>query len=342
MLVVSILAYFILRRRHTQNRMRKLPEQQELTLQGPVYEVDNMAYIPEDVPERVNHYQNLKEKVWSIPKNFLTIDGTIIRRGRFGEVHMGTVQDKQGISSTAAVHCISDNSLRPSEKKHMLRDLDVCIKAGTMHYLAGLIGTCETPETLYVVLEMPPQTLKNRLLAARSGDVFPVDRILPIGASIASALLHLEINKIVHTQLCSRSIGLCHDLTPKLMGYGIGRYALEDVKYARWMAVECFNKKKSPQGVVWAFGVLIWEMLSMGGTPYADLPTDIDVEEAVDQGVRLPQLRDTPDPIHEVLLSCWQTDPNERPTFEELVRLVSDNNFSLFGYGSFFYKPYGF
>lgn len=323
MLVASVLGYFVLRRRHTQNRMRKLPEQQELTLQGPVYEVDNMAYIPEDVPERANHYQNLKEKVWSIPKNFLTIDTTIIRRGRFGTVHMGTVQ-KNGVPSTAAVHCITDTSLRPSEKKHMLRDLDVCIKAGSMSYLAGLVGTCETPEILYVVLEMPPQTLKNRLLAARSGDVFPIDKILTIGASIASALRHLEGHKIVHTHLCSRSVGLCQDYTPKVMGYGIGKYALEDIKYARWMAVECFSKqKKSPQGVVWAFGVLIWEMLSMGGTPYANLPTDIDVEEAVDQGVRLPQLRDTPDPLYEVLMSCWQTETEERPTFDELVRLVN-------------------
>ncbi|KAG7208338.1 hypothetical protein KM043_014574 [Ampulex compressa] len=321
LLVASILVYFILRQRHEKFRMRKLPEQQELTLQGPVYEVDNMAYIPEDVPERVNHYQELKSKVWSVPRSALTIDNAAIRRGRFGTVHMGTVE-KDGQFLGVTVHSIADGLLRGSEKRHMLRELDVCIRASAMEYLAGLVGTCETSDTLYVVLELPPQTLKSRLLAARSGDIFPVDRILPIASCIAAALQHLENYKIVHDHLCARSVGLCEDWTPKLMGHGISKYALEDLKYARWTAVESFgNQKKHHAAVVWAFGVLLWEMLSMGGTPYSNLMLDSEVEEVVCQGIRLLQLPDTPDPLYEVMLSCWLIDPQERPTFAELTRL---------------------
>lgn len=104
---------------------------------------------------------------------------------------------------------------------------------------------------------------------------------------------------------------------------GISKYALEEVKYARWTAIECFdNQKKHDPGVVWAFGVLLWEMFSMGGTPYSSMEMDSDVEEALNQGYRLEQLRDVPDPIHEVMSSCWLVDPEERPTFDELVRLV--------------------
>ncbi|XP_015599385.1 putative tyrosine-protein kinase Wsck [Cephus cinctus] len=321
LLIASILVYFILRRRHRRRHMRKLPEQQELTLQGPVYEVDNMAYIPEDLPERTNHYQELKNKLWNIPRNLLTIDAMVIQRGRFGTVHMGTVH-KDGTPINVTVHSIADGLLKSSDKKLMLRELDVCIRAASTKYLAGLVGTCEIPDTLYVVMEMPPQTLKNRLLAARSGDAFPVEKMLTISASVASALRHLEHNKIVHNRLCARSVGLCSDWSPKVMGHGIAKYALEDVKYARWTAVECFeNQKKHQPGVVWAFGVLLWEMLSMGGTPYANLNLESDVEEAITRGERLPQLSDVPDPLYEVMLSCWQYDPQERPTFDELIRL---------------------
>lgn len=326
LLAVSILVYFVLRRRHERFHMRKLPEQQELTLQGPVYEVDNMGYIPEDVPERVNHYQELKKKVWSIPRNALSVDSEILRRGRFGSVHGGTVLLKEDGSSAVTVHTIADGALKGSDKRHMLRELDVCIRAGSMKYLAGLVGTCETTDTLYVVLELPAQNLKNCLLAARSGDVFPVDRILPISSSIAIALQYLASHKIVHSRLCARSVGLSSDWTPKLMGHGIAKYALEDVKYARWTAIESFdNRKKHQPGVTWAFGVLLWEMFSMGGTPYASVPylaLDSEVEEAVTRGVRLPQLLDITDPIYEVMSSCWRVDPEERPTFDELTRLV--------------------
>ncbi|EZA47110.1 Putative tyrosine-protein kinase Wsck [Ooceraea biroi] len=321
LLAASIMLYFALRRRHERFHMRKLPEQQELTLQGPVYEVDNMGYIPEDIPERVNHYQELKKKVWSIPRNALSIDNVLVRRGRFGTVHTGTVLKDDG-SYPVTVHTIADGSLKRSDKRHMLRELDVCIRAGSMRNLAGLVGTCETPDTLYVVLELPPQILKNRLLVARSGDPFPVDRILPIASSLAAALRYLASHKIVHPHVCARSVGLLSDWTPKLMGHGIAKYALEDIKHGRWTAVECFDTQKKHQpGVIWAFGVLLWEIFSMGGTPYSNLTLDSEVEDAVTRGTRLPQLLDVPDPIYEVMSSCWRDDPEERPTFEELTRL---------------------
>lgn len=323
LLGASIFLYFVLRRRHERFNMRKLPEQQELTLQGPVYEVDNMGYIPEDIPERVNHYQELKKKVWSIPRNALSIDSFVVRRGRFGTVHTGTVSKDDGSSDTVTIHTIADGALKGSDKRHMLRELDVCIRAGSMKYLAGLVGTCETSDTLYIVLESPPHILKNRLLGARSGDAFPTDRILSISTSIAVALQYLADYKIIHTRLCARSVGLTNDWTPKLMGHGIGKYSLEDVKYTRWTAIECFDRQKKHQpGVIWSFGILLWEILSMGGTPYSNLTLDSEVEDAVRQGVRLPQLLDVPDPIYEVMSSCWRDDPEERPTFDELTRLV--------------------
>lgn len=322
LLAASILLYFVLRRRHERFHMRKLPEQQELTLQGPVHEVDNMGYVPDDIPERVNHYQELKKKVWSIPRNALTIDNVTVRRGRFGSVHTGTVfKDDESLPVT--VHAIADGALKGSEKRHMLRELDVCIRAGTVKNLAGLVGTCETPDTLYVVHELPSQILKNCLLGSRSGNPFPVDRILFIASSIAVALRYLADCKIVHTHLCARSVGLSNDWTPKLMGHGIAKYGLEDIKYARWTAIECFdNRKKHQPGVIWAFGVLLWEMFSVGGTPYSNLTLDSEVEDAVAQGVRLSQLLDIPDPIYEVMSSCWRNDPEERPMFDELARLV--------------------
>ncbi|XP_017876911.1 putative tyrosine-protein kinase Wsck [Ceratina calcarata] len=321
LLVASIVVYFVLRQRHEKIRMRKLPEQQELTLQGPLYEVDNLAYIPEDVPERVNHYQELKKKVWIIPQNAMTINDTVIRRGRFGTVYTGVVE-KNGKSSAVAVHSIADKLLKSSDKRHMLRELDACIRASPMMYLADLVGTYETFDTLHVVLELPPQTLKSRLLIARSGNTFPTNQILSIGSMIASALQHLENYKIVHEYLCARSVGVTSNWIPKVMGHGISKYSLEDIKYARWTSIESFNNKKRQQpAVVWAFGVLLWEMLSMGGTPYSCISLESDVEEAVERGVRLPQLPDTPDPLYEVMSSCWSTEIQERPTVAELTRL---------------------
>lgn len=113
-------------------------------------------------------------------------------------------------------------------------------------------------------------------------------------------------------------------LKKKIFISGLSKYALEDVKYARWTAIECFsNQVKHNPGVVWAYGVLLWEMFSMGGTPYHNLEMDSDVEDAVNSGQRLQQLNDMPDSVYEVMNSCWLADPEERPTFDELIRLVN-------------------
>ena len=104
---------------------------------------------------------------------------------------------------------------------------------------------------------------------------------------------------------------------------------MEDAKYARWTAIECFNniKKQHAPGMIWAFGVLLWEMFSLGGTPYNDLEMDSEVENALIAGERLRQLNDITDPVYEVMTSCWLTNPEERPTFDELMRLVRTCSF---------------
>lgn len=113
----------------------------------------------------------------------------------------------------------------------MLRELDVCIKAGTSKYLASLVGNSEVPETLFVAMEWPAQNLKQRLLASRSGNNFPYEQILKIGAGIADALRHLESLKILHTCVCTRSVGLENDWTPKLIGHGNHIYILIIIFY---------------------------------------------------------------------------------------------------------------
>ena len=108
----------------------------------------------------------------------------------------------------------------------MLRELDICIKAGAFKYLASLVGNCETPDMLFVAVEMPPQSLKMRLLAARSGEHFPHEQILRIGAHIADALRHLASLKIIHSCVCARSVGLTNDWAPKLMGHGKNSFGI--------------------------------------------------------------------------------------------------------------------
>ena len=70
---------------------------------------------------------------------------------------------------------------------------------------------------------------------------------------------------------------------------------------------------------VWAFGVLMWEVLDYArNVPY----TLVDAKDLLDylsNGGRLARPEDCPDDMYAVMQSCWEFDTDKRPHFSDLV-----------------------
>lgn len=172
---------------------------------------------------------------------------------------------------------------------------------------------------------------------------------LDVLAGVARGLNHLASLGVVHGQLCARNVVLVDGIHPKVSGFGLLHYHndLYVPDYRRWHAVETFRSKVSlPKSDVWSFGCLMWEVTTLGGTPYADVRNE-EVAGRVIRGLRLPQPQYVGDELYQLMLNCWQQDLDERPTFSELEvslrSLASDDViphllFSL--YPSFQYEQY--
>ena len=74
---------------------------------------------------------------------------------------------------------------------------------------------------------------------------------------------------------------------------------------------------------VWSLGVLLWEVVTLGGTPYCHLATR-DLATRILRGLRLPRAPGLSDQLYQLMLACWMTDPDERPTAEELHLMLAD------------------
>jgi serine/threonine protein kinase len=72
---------------------------------------------------------------------------------------------------------------------------------------------------------------------------------------------------------------------------------------------------------VWSFGVLLYELFSFGKVPYAQFNNSETVEKVL-SGFRLTPPENTPPKIAELMLKCWQSDPNLRPTFGDIFNLL--------------------
>lgn len=372
LLLLSVVVYFLLRRRL--GRRRQNSDHQELSLQGPMIEIETNGYahngfIPEEEDERVNHYETLKRQVWNIPRNFLDVKSEMLGRGHYGNVMRGTVQQR-GFPIPVAIHTVADRELPPHEKRSMLQDLSILIRLSGHVNVASLVGTCENPDTLFVVVEHHPASLKDVLIESRrlehSVPPFSVQRsisdahsqqricslaesqVLETAVGIARAMDYLTSKKITHTQLAARNVLMADGVVPKVTGCGIAHYNKygENPDYTRWTAQEIFRGRPHvSKSDVWSFGCVLWEISALGGTPYADVAT-LEVGSRVMRGQRLPQLQVVDDDLYQLMLQCWQLDLDERPTFQEIVHILENMledstvhlNFEM--YAAFHYEQY--
>lgn len=90
----------------------------------------------------------------------------------------------------------------------------------------------------------------------------------------------------------------------------------------KWTAPEALNfGKYNSLCDVWSYGVLIWEIFSKGGTPYAGI-SNSRAREKIDEGYRMPIPEGTLPEMYRLMLKCWDENPEGRPHFDEIFTVV--------------------
>merc|ERR1719495_1406433 len=88
--------------------------------------------------------------------------------------------------------------------------------------------------------------------------------------------------------------------------------------FLRWMAVESVTEKIfSEKSDVWAFGVVLWELMTFGKQPYTGM-TDSDITSFLSDCRRLQSPPNCPAVIIEMMYECWEQQPKNRPHFDQL------------------------
>jgi serine/threonine protein kinase len=84
------------------------------------------------------------------------------------------------------------------------------------------------------------------------------------------------------------------------------------------MAPETISQRSfSVKSDVWAFGILLYEVLTRGALPYPGVQNK-DVAGLLKEGYRMPCPRGSPKGIYDIMLMCWKENPEERPNFSTI------------------------
>ena len=243
--------------------------------------------------------------------------------GRFSEVWKGTWN---GIISVA-VKTRKPGSMTVSD---FLSEAQIMKKLGHKNILK-LYGVCTQEEPFYIVTELLKHGSLLDYLTKGEGQHLKLPELIDIGAQVANGMAYLESQHCVHRDLAARNVLVGEGNIVKIGDFGLAQLVTREELETRskkvpvkWTAPEVilFNQF-TVKSDVWSFGVFLTEVVTYSRNPYPEMTND-EVLAQVTQGYRMPQPPGCPDPLYQIILDCWKTDPKQRPTFEYLKCRLED------------------
>ncbi|XP_072294427.1 vascular endothelial growth factor receptor 2 isoform X2 [Eucyclogobius newberryi] len=160
-------------------------------------------------------------------------------------------------------------------------------------------------------------------------DHLTMEDLIRYSFQVAKGMEFLSSRKCIHRDLAARNILLSENNVVKICDFGLARDVYKDPDYVRkgdarlplkWMAPETiFDRVYTTQSDVWSFGVLLWEIFSLGASPYPGVCIDESFCRRLKEGTRMRPPEYATTEIYQTMLDCWLDCPRDRPTFAELV-----------------------
>ncbi|XP_030058175.1 cytoplasmic tyrosine-protein kinase BMX [Microcaecilia unicolor] len=241
--------------------------------------------------------------------------------GQFGEVQLGKWKGEYDV----AVKTIRESSMSEEE---FLEEAEIMMKLNHPK-LVRLYGVCTEKYPIYIVTEYMANGSLLSYLKDHGKELQPF-QLLQMCHNVCAAMEFLEHHQFIHRDLAARNCLVDSDSTVKVSDFGMARYVLDDqyvssvgTKFpVKWSAPEVFHYSNfSSKSDVWAFGILMWEVFSLGKHPY-ELYDNAQVVEKISQGFRLYRPHLSSETIYEIMYSCWHEIPEQRPTFHQLLSQI--------------------
>nr|XP_011757036.1 leukocyte tyrosine kinase receptor isoform X1 [Macaca nemestrina] len=279
---------------------------------------------------------------WPLPPGVTEVSPanvTLLRalgHGAFGEVYEGLVTGLPGDSSPLQVAIKTLPELcSPQDELDFLMEALIISKFSHQN-IVRCVGLSLRAAPRLILLElMSGGDMKSFLRHSRPHLDQPsplvMRDLLQLAQDIAQGCHYLEENHFIHRDIAARNCLLSctgPSRVAKIGDFGMARDIYRASYYRRgdrallpvkWMPPEAFlegiftSKTDS-----WSFGVLLWEIFSLGYMPYPGR-TNQEVLDFVVAGGRMDPPRGCPGPVYRIMTQCWQHEPELRPSFASIL-----------------------
>ncbi|XP_069506651.1 tyrosine-protein kinase STYK1 [Ambystoma mexicanum] len=257
-----------------------------------------------------------------------------IQNGSYGPIFKAELMEENPMKPRSIVIKALRDSASPQEMKDFLAQITFHSQLGRHENIVELIGCCTNQLPLYVILEnVDHRDLLTFLWTCRRDvmtmDGIPFDlterQVYNIALQVVAGLDFLQQKKMIHGDVAARNVLIQRDFSAKLCGLGA---AYETHTYggvnpkrllpAKWMAPERILRK--PCGVksdVWSFGILLYEMITLGAPPYPEIPPS-EILQHIQRGKIMARPSTCQPSLYNVMKSCWPWKESSRLSLAEL------------------------
>ncbi|XP_046314399.1 proto-oncogene tyrosine-protein kinase receptor Ret isoform X2 [Marmota monax] len=298
----------------------------------------------------VDAFKIPEDPKWEFPRKNLVL-GKTLGEGEFGKVVKATAFRLKGRAgyTTVAVKMLKENA-SPSELRDLLSEFNLLKQVNHPHVIK-LYGACSQDGPLLLIVEYAKYgSLRGFLRDSRkvgpgymgsggsrnsSSLDHPDERALTMGDLISFAwqisrgMQYLAEMKLVHRDLAARNILVAEGRKMKISDFGLSRDVYEEDSYVKrskgripvkWMAIESlFDHIYTTQSDVWSFGVLLWEIVTLGGNPYPGIPPER-LFNLLKTGHRMERPDNCSEEMYRLMLQCWKQEPDKRPVFADISK----------------------
>uniref|UniRef100_K1RWN0 Kinase suppressor of Ras 1 n=1 Tax=Magallana gigas TaxID=29159 RepID=K1RWN0_MAGGI len=273
-------------------------------------------------------------KEWDIPFEQLKLMDKI-GTGRFGTVYKGTWHGQVAIKMLHMDPDSDNNQAQLSAFK-----LEVAMLKNTRHEnLLLFMGACMKPPHLAIVTS--GQTLYT-YVRTNAREKFNMNKTIMIAQQIAQGMGYLHARGIIHKDLKTKNIFLENG---KVVITDFGLFSVTKICHGNrkgdwlhispgWLCylspevIRCLHSGRSKVDLpfseksdVYAFGT-IWYELLVGDWPFRNQPPECIIWQ-VGRGIKqsLGSVMASKE-VKDVLMDCWSYQPDDRPQFRALLKLV--------------------
>ncbi|XP_038055246.1 fibroblast growth factor receptor 2-like [Patiria miniata] len=250
---------------------------------------------------------NQSHNVYDFPRGRIALH-EVLGSGNFGHVYRATADGiyHPGIKSEVAVKI-----LKKSADANVVVDFEkeIAVQKDLIKHpnIVSMLGFCTETQPFYLILEYLSRGNLQKYLRVKK-DAWRVDavegaqpacpfQLLTFASEIANGMDYLSSMGCIHRDLATRNILLSDDLVCKLSDFGLARDISETEQYektsqglvpVRWLALECLVQNVyTTMSDVWSFGVLLWEIVTLGDHPYRGMSAS-EIIDILAEGYRLP------------------------------------------------------